>query len=575
MFANKVKLVIWDLDETFWRGALAEEGMTPEPRNAEIVIELSRRGIINSICSKNDFERAKAKLEELGVWDYFVFPAISFNPKGKAVAEMIETAALRAENVLFIDDNPSNCEEVKYYNPGIMACHPNEALPRLLDHPHLKGKPDPELTRLKQYRLLQRKAEDRAASVVSNEDFLRACNIRISIDHDVEANFDRVVELINRTNQLNYTKKRLESEETVAEFRELLNTFTYTAGCVRARDDYGDYGLIGFFLLKSRARSRRLVHFVFSCRTMNMGIEQYVYEMLGRPEIDIAAPVSYGLETHKEIDWIAVEDGSGGAADSTPTGKLVLVGGCDLLQLASFCSNDRIEFVNRVQDKVPVRLDDPGFIVSDRNAVARCESIKAFPCWGYEDALALDRGLSESELVLISFWAAMNGEYFLIDDSVLMRLSDKQVKRLQKRDPELFERTFRKKPLDEEGRIGLILEACDALAERAPQSAIFVLGCYTKGELNKSQIRRRQDFNLACRAYCERRADRFHYVDVDAIVPADHLVDKVHFIPAGYHALARNILERAKTRERPLQGSTGAAPAPIMADFTGCDADAG
>ncbi len=64
---NKVKLVIWDLDETFWKGTLAEEGITPIARNGEIVRELSRRGIINSISSKNDPEQAKARLVELGV----------------------------------------------------------------------------------------------------------------------------------------------------------------------------------------------------------------------------------------------------------------------------------------------------------------------------------------------------------------------------------------------------------------------------------------------------------------------------------------------------------------------------
>jgi FkbH-like protein len=124
MIPSKVKLVVWDFDETFWRGALSEEGIVAIARNIEMVRELSRRGIVNSICSKNDFERAKAKLVELDIWDYFVFPRIGFNPKGKAVAEMIECAALRPENVLFLDDNRLNLEEVKFFNKGIMTAHP-------------------------------------------------------------------------------------------------------------------------------------------------------------------------------------------------------------------------------------------------------------------------------------------------------------------------------------------------------------------------------------------------------------------------------------------------------------------
>src|SRR6185437_437344 len=170
MIENKVKLVIWDLDDTFWHGTLTEEGIAAIPRNRDIVIALSQRGIVNSICSKNDAEMAKARLVEQDIWDYFVFPSISFNPKGKAVAEMIEGAGLRVENVLFLDDNRMNLEEVKFFNPGIMTAHPEEVLENLLEHPHCAGKPDPELVRLKQYRFLQHKIAERNASTLSNEE---------------------------------------------------------------------------------------------------------------------------------------------------------------------------------------------------------------------------------------------------------------------------------------------------------------------------------------------------------------------------------------------------------------------
>src|SRR3954447_17963574 len=92
MIVNKVKLVVWDLDDTFWTGTLLEGGMVPVVRNAEMVKELSRRGIVNSICSKNGYEEAKAALIELGIWDHFVFPHIAFSPKGQAIANMLEGA---------------------------------------------------------------------------------------------------------------------------------------------------------------------------------------------------------------------------------------------------------------------------------------------------------------------------------------------------------------------------------------------------------------------------------------------------------------------------------------------------
>jgi FkbH-like protein len=543
MIPNKVKLIVWDLDETFWQGTLSEEGIVAIDRNIEMVRELSKRGIVNSICSKNDFEQAKGKLVELEIWEHFVFPSIGFNPKGKAVAEMIEGAALRPENVLFLDDNRLNLEEVKFFNKGIMAAHPADVLDGLLEHAHLAGKPDPELTRLKQYQVLQRKVEERGVSDLSNEEFLRASNIRVMIDHDVEGNIDRVIDLINRANQLNYTKKRLETPQDVAAFRESLNAFGRQAGCVHAVDQYGDYGLIGFFLQRRRFHTNKLVHFVFSCRTMNMGIEQYVYELLGRPDIDIVEPVSYGLNSHAAVDWIADANNASAENGSPGDQKLVLVGGCDLLQLASYCSTRRTEFVNAQRDGVILRYDDPGFILSDRTAIRNSESLCEISSWTYEDAARFDQAIAEAELTIISMWAAINAQYFRSADGVTLSLKKDRAAALAS--VPLFAREFEPLELDDDGKMDLIFAAFDRIAAcSAPQSRVFVLGSYTLGPRSE-QKKRRERFNDRCRRYCEQHGDRFRFVDLDATMPAEALVGNQHFSRMGYFALARHILQRA------------------------------
>jgi hypothetical protein len=49
---DAVKLVVWDLDDTFWRGVLSEEPVLPVAENIELVKRLAARGIVSSICSK-------------------------------------------------------------------------------------------------------------------------------------------------------------------------------------------------------------------------------------------------------------------------------------------------------------------------------------------------------------------------------------------------------------------------------------------------------------------------------------------------------------------------------------------
>ena len=144
---QQVKLVIWDLDGTFWDGTLSEEGIAVRPENQQLVRSLNRRGIMNSICSKNDFEIARRTLNEQGMWDEFVFSKVGWRPKGEMIAQIIDQMNLRAVNVLFVDDNPQNLEEAKFYNAGIQTAGP-EIFDGLLERPEFQGKPDEQLNAL-------------------------------------------------------------------------------------------------------------------------------------------------------------------------------------------------------------------------------------------------------------------------------------------------------------------------------------------------------------------------------------------------------------------------------------------
>ncbi len=59
-------------------------------------------------------------MESEGIWDLFIFPSISYEPKGKIVKDTIKKFQLRPNNTLFIDDNFSNRKEVEFYNNKII-----------------------------------------------------------------------------------------------------------------------------------------------------------------------------------------------------------------------------------------------------------------------------------------------------------------------------------------------------------------------------------------------------------------------------------------------------------------------
>lgn len=271
---DPVKLVVWDLDDTFWKGTLAEGGVEPVAENIDLVKRLAGRGIVSSICSKNDKVSVAENLQRLGVWDYFVLPSISFQPKGRSIAALIEALQLRPANTVFIDDNPSVLAEARYSCPGLVCLESPSQLAAQLDSAPLRGAADPEMNRLAQYKLLASRYDELKTSGLSNEQFLRQSEIRIEIDYAIEPHLDRVIELVNRSNQLNYTKLRLETEEEKQAFTRDMVAFGFNAGIVRLSDKYADYGIVGFFMTLATLKEYRLVHFVFSCRVMNMGVEQ-------------------------------------------------------------------------------------------------------------------------------------------------------------------------------------------------------------------------------------------------------------------------------------------------------------
>lgn len=333
---DKIKLVIWDLDETFWQGTFSEGNVEIPDQNRRLIALLTDIGIVNSICSKNDEKQVLDFLREQGLAEYFVFPSINWLPKGARIKQLISDMQLRPANVLFLDDNPSNLGEASFSCPEMMTETP-EILPLLLADAEKAERKDPAHKRLKQYRILEEKHQARS-EFSSNEEFLYQSNVRVDIAADCDANIDRIHDLILRSNQLNFTKLRSTKEDLAALFADP----DVSCGYVSVRDNFGDYGIIGFYAVKAD----RLLHFVFSCRTLGMGIEQYVYNKLGRPELTIVGEVISDLTSTELPGWINQEARDSSASrleiKNLNAHTVLVKGPCDLFQVYPYIANTEL-----------------------------------------------------------------------------------------------------------------------------------------------------------------------------------------------------------------------------------------
>lgn len=294
---ENIKLVIWDLDETFWKGTLSDGDVTPISDNLKIVKEFTDRGIINSICSKNDYNEAVSKLssDDFRINDLFVFKSIDWSPKGERIKKIISDMNLRPINCLFIDDNISNLKEAQFELPELNVCLYSDFNTLIKDNPNsFKGKDDSSHSRLSQYKILEKKVKDKEL-VSSNDKFLRQSNIRVLMIED-NLDLNRIHEMIHRNNQLNFTKNRIDFDEV----KEIFLDKNIKSGVVQVIDKYGDNGIVGCYALKEGT----LIQFVFSCRILGMGVEKYVYQQLGYPNIEIKGVVASTLIKGEKIDYI-------------------------------------------------------------------------------------------------------------------------------------------------------------------------------------------------------------------------------------------------------------------------------
>lgn len=440
--AENLRLVIWDLDETFWRGTLTEGGIEYVQAHHDTVIELAKRGIINSICSRNDHDTIERLLRERGLWDYFVFSSINWSSKGPRLKEIVETSQLRAPTVLFIDDNPMNRAEAKQFVEGIQVYDPS-CISSLLDNSLLKGKNDGNLTRLSQYKLLERRTQDMKTADDSNI-FLRESGIQVFIDHDIEKNLDRAVELINRTNQLNFTKLRLPEDQELArnELRSLLSQMEIQAGLVRVFDRYGDYGFCGLYVQRRWLHDikPKLIHFCFSCRTLGMEVETWLYQRLGSPELYVNGEVLTDITNlNKVVDWIQLEtmdpSKGGGAQESfRKIPRIFIRGGCEAVAISHYfevLTDNLVSEFSFQRDGLEVRLDHSQML---RLALEKpdTEGMKSLLNLGYLrsdfDTALLHSSGEDRCVYILGVWAEVNATVFrhtALELQVLVYLSYK------------------------------------------------------------------------------------------------------------------------------------------------------
>jgi FkbH-like protein len=285
------KLLVLDLDDTLWGGVVGDVGWESLRLGGHdslgeafvdfqrAIKQLKRRGIVLAIVSKNTESVALEAItnhpEMVLKQEDFVAWRINWQDKARNIAELVAELNLGLQSVVFIDDNPVERARVREALPDVLvpewpedkllyACSLSQL--RCFDAPTI-SREDAERTEMY---AADKKREAARVDVGSLDDWLRTLDMRVHMRKLDRTDLARTTQLLNKTNQMNLTTRRV----TEAELEAWAARPEHELWTLRVSDRFGDAGLTGVVSLAFSGDRAKVVDFVLSCRVMGRKVEE-------------------------------------------------------------------------------------------------------------------------------------------------------------------------------------------------------------------------------------------------------------------------------------------------------------
>ena len=285
---SPAKVVALDCDNTLWGGVVGEVGLNGislgsdgKGRSYQLfqrqIKQLKERGLLLVVVSKNEeadvmrvfgeHPEMVLKAEDIAAW------RVNWKHKSENLAELAEELNLGSDSFVLLDDDAAVRMEVGMRLPGVHvvplpenAAGYCETLERLwLFDGAAATEADLKRTRMMQEEGQRRVEKGRAGNL---EEYLAGLQLEVEMRGPDESEWARVAQLTQRTNQFNLSLKRRTVEEVQglgADHRVLV---------LKARDRFGDYGLVGACILRQAAGGVcEIDTLLMSCRVLGRGVE--------------------------------------------------------------------------------------------------------------------------------------------------------------------------------------------------------------------------------------------------------------------------------------------------------------
>ena len=287
---RQAKCLVCDLDHTLWGGVIGEDGINGIKLGGEYpgaafqqlqraILDLTQRGVILAICSKNNeadaLEAIDGHPEMLLRSKDFAALKINWTDKAQNLREIAAELNIGIDSLVLIDDNPVEREFVREMIPEMTVIDIDADAP--LGHAAaLRACPlferlevSAEDRKRNQLYAEQQQRANLQSSATSIEDYYRSLEMVATFGLADDATRQRVAQLTQKTNQLNMTTRRY-SEQDIQAFVDDPRVRVYWT---RVDDRFGDNGIIGVMIVRDEGEQWVLDTFLMSCRVIGRTVE--------------------------------------------------------------------------------------------------------------------------------------------------------------------------------------------------------------------------------------------------------------------------------------------------------------
>ncbi len=291
------KCLVLDLDNTLWGGVIGDDGLSGIQIGElgtghafsdfqKWLKELKNRGILLTVCSKNNEDTAKEPFEKhpemvLRLEDFSMFVA-NWEDKARNIRTIQQALNIGMDSMVFLDDNPFERELVRTMIPEITVLELPEdpalylQYLRGLDLFETASYSREDAGRTEQYREKAQRAAFEAA-FQSYDDYLEALQMRASAAAFDPFHYPRIAQLTQRSNQFNLRTVRY----TEAEIEALAQDDSRIGLYFTLKDKFGDHGLISVVVLEKQPEDTLFIsEWLMSCRVLKRGMEEFIVDKI-------------------------------------------------------------------------------------------------------------------------------------------------------------------------------------------------------------------------------------------------------------------------------------------------------